>query len=417
MVFQMYRSFERKPFVPDGIRPLDFSKFEPSKLSPKLSQLVPKFHGEWDESAIQHLDAFYTFIEDYEICSEDQVMKLFARTLKDNARQAYESLPTQCISSWRQFEQWFLYEFDDASHEEEMYYDQYEDQSCNLEEDPDLSLRDAFFNIERYEGETSAHLFLRTMNAYHDIPSNIKPPYKEFLNKIVKLKISPKDPDVKLLFQIWDQGIEDEAKGTKVKQKHSNFSESSVEEIEEEVDHDKTSKELDYEEFGNKEEDPLSVDEISTLLDMEYQKYVERGGQIFPLVHKENQIKDVPYETFNEHENLISTKVYHFHEEETHEPEGSCTSREDGMFVEDMYCGLSTKINLFEYNFKKCSDPIYDELAEGNKEHSSYIFLEDNVTIHEEEDASRKDYKITSDLLFNETMENPDIIFCESEVG
>ena len=125
----MYRSFERKLFIPDGIRPLNFNKFdyEPSKLSPKFSQLVPKFHGEWDESAIRHLDAFYTFLEDYDICAEDQVMKLFARTLKDNARQAYESLATQCISSWKQFEQWFLCEFHDISHEEEMCYEQYED--------------------------------------------------------------------------------------------------------------------------------------------------------------------------------------------------------------------------------------------------------------------------------------------------
>ena len=92
----MHRSFERKPFISNGIMPLDFRKFdyEPRKLSPKLLQLVPQFYGEWDELTIQHLDEFYTFIEDYEIFAEDQVMKLFSRTLKYNARQAYESLPT-----------------------------------------------------------------------------------------------------------------------------------------------------------------------------------------------------------------------------------------------------------------------------------------------------------------------------------
>ena len=69
----MLDGFERKLFIPDGIRPLDFNNFdyEPSKLCPKLSQHVPKFHGEWDESAIQHLDAFYAFIEDYEVCAEE----------------------------------------------------------------------------------------------------------------------------------------------------------------------------------------------------------------------------------------------------------------------------------------------------------------------------------------------------------
>ena len=135
MVFQMYRSFERKPFILDGVRPLDFRNFdyELSRLSPKLSQLVPKFHAEWDEWAVQHLDAFHTFVEYFDIYSKDQLITLFAKTLKDNARQAYESLPTQCISSWKQFEQWFLSEFDNASHEEEMYYEQYEDQSYNRE--------------------------------------------------------------------------------------------------------------------------------------------------------------------------------------------------------------------------------------------------------------------------------------------
>ena len=64
---------------------------------------------------------------------------------------------------------------------------------------PNMFPLDVFFNIERYEGKTLAHLFLRVMNTYHEIPSNLKPPYMEFLNKIVKLRISPKDPDVKLL--------------------------------------------------------------------------------------------------------------------------------------------------------------------------------------------------------------------------
>ena len=224
--------------------------YELSRLSPKLSQLVPKFHAEWDESAVQHLDAFHTFVEYFDIYSKDQLITLFARTLKDNARQAYESLPTQCISSWKQFEQWFLSEFDDASHEEEMYYEQYEDQSYNMEEDTDMSLLDAFFNIERYKGETSAHLFLRMLNTYHEIPSNIKPPYMEFLKRIVKLRISLQDPNVKLLLHIWDQGIKDGAKDTKIKQEH-NVSDSNIEVIEKESDHDKTSEELDCKENGN----------------------------------------------------------------------------------------------------------------------------------------------------------------------
>lgn len=122
--------FQRKPIIPDGIRLLDLSGFQciPTKLFPKLSQLVPKFHGEYDESTIDHLDVFYTFVKDYEVYAEDYVMKLFLRTLKDNAREAYESLPTHSISSWRELEQWFLDVFYDAGEEGSMSYEPEEDQ-------------------------------------------------------------------------------------------------------------------------------------------------------------------------------------------------------------------------------------------------------------------------------------------------
>ena len=72
----------------------------------------------------------------------------------------------------------------------------------------------------------------------------------EFLNRIVKLRISLQDLDVKLLLQICDQGIKDGAKDTKIKQEH-NVSDSNIEVIEKESDHDKTSEELDCKENGN----------------------------------------------------------------------------------------------------------------------------------------------------------------------
>ena len=78
-------------------------------------------------------------------------MNLFVKTLKDNARQAYEPLPTQCISSWKDFEHWFLYKFHDASEEDNMCYKWYEDQSCSMEEGPNMSLLYAFFSLERLE--------------------------------------------------------------------------------------------------------------------------------------------------------------------------------------------------------------------------------------------------------------------------
>lgn len=119
------------------------------------------------------------------------------------------------------------------------------------------------------------------------------------------------------------------------------------------------------------------------------------------------------YEIFNEQESpALSTNPYYFHKMETNELEGSYNSQKDDMFAKDEYCSSSIERDMFRHNVKECYDPIYDGLAEENEEYNPFTFLdfEDNVSIHEEEDASRKDYKITSDLLCNEiidTSEHP----------
>lgn len=141
--------FQRKPFIPDGIRPLDLIGFQciPNKLFLKLSQLVPKFHGEYDESTIDHLDVFYTFVKDYEVYAEDYVMKLFARTLRDNARESYESLPTHSISSLRELEQCFLDVFYDAGEERSMSYEPEKDQQYIIEGEVYMSPLGEFIDI------------------------------------------------------------------------------------------------------------------------------------------------------------------------------------------------------------------------------------------------------------------------------
>ena len=68
------------------------------------------------------------------------------------------------------------------------------------------------------------------------------------------------------------------------------------------------------------------MDEISVLLDIEYQKYVEKGGKFFLPIYKEkhiDEIIDVSYEMLNEQESwALSTNPYYFQEMETNEPEG-----------------------------------------------------------------------------------------------
>ena len=121
----------------------------------------------------------------------------------------------------------------------------------------------------------------------------------------------------------------------------------------------------------------------------------------------------------NEQESrALSTNPLYFQEMETNEPEGLYNFRKEDMFAEDEYCSPSIERDMFRYNFKECYDPIHDELAEGNEGYSPYTFLnfKDSVNnMHEEEEKASKDFNITSDLLFNETIENLDIVSCEDE--
>lgn len=258
MMYQIGQPFQRKPFIPDGIRPLDLRGFQcvPTKcILPKLSPLVPKFHGEWDESAIDHLNAFYTFVKDYEIDVEHLVMKLFIRTLWGYAREAYESLPTQSISSMREFEKWFLYEFHVADDEEDdIYYKEDEEQICNMEEESCISPLDAFFDLERYNGESIAGLLTRMINIYVKIPIDSMP---SFSNKMDELGISH-DPELKCIVKSLERhGIiwtPHKVENTGLKKEEG----MCVAECKEE------------------EETLLSTEEISYLLEKEYERYCRR---------------------------------------------------------------------------------------------------------------------------------------------
>lgn len=61
------------------------------------------FHVSESKSIVKKVQSFNEFVEDFQINTKDVVMKVFMRSLKDTAREWYESLPTQCISSWEDF--------------------------------------------------------------------------------------------------------------------------------------------------------------------------------------------------------------------------------------------------------------------------------------------------------------------------
>ena len=72
---------------------------------------------------------------------------------------------------------------------ENMYYDQEAD-LCYTIEEVDIHPLDAFFNLERYEGETSAHLFVRMVDIFQEVSSDIMPLRKELIRNFCELGIS-----------------------------------------------------------------------------------------------------------------------------------------------------------------------------------------------------------------------------------
>ena len=65
---------------------------------------------------------------------------------------------------------------------ENMYYDQEAD-LCYTIEEAHIHPLDAFFNLKRYEGESIAHLFIRMVNIFLEVPLNIMPPWKGLIRK------------------------------------------------------------------------------------------------------------------------------------------------------------------------------------------------------------------------------------------
>lgn len=80
---------------------------------------MPLFHAQESESTHHHVKLFSEFVEDYQLCNEDIVMKLFVRSLKDGAKDLYECLAAQSVSSWDCLRRLFLerYNYDIVSHE------------------------------------------------------------------------------------------------------------------------------------------------------------------------------------------------------------------------------------------------------------------------------------------------------------
>lgn len=74
---------------------------------------------------------------------------------------------------------------------EKVYYDQEADLCYTMEEEYKHPL-DAFVNLERYEGGTSAHLFIRMVDIFQDVPLDIMPSRKDLIKNFLNWEFHQK---------------------------------------------------------------------------------------------------------------------------------------------------------------------------------------------------------------------------------
>jgi hypothetical protein len=119
-----------------------------------LKQL-PKFTGEGDITAEEHLAAFYTFTDDNVIMHADVWMRIFVHSLQGEARKWFKALPPGSIDGIRALDSTFLRQWGDKK--DFMYY------------------MTEFGSLKRKEGEFVSDFSKRFNKMYNRIPAEIKP--------------------------------------------------------------------------------------------------------------------------------------------------------------------------------------------------------------------------------------------------
>jgi hypothetical protein len=95
---------------------------QPLNVLPTYGYLkkLPKFTGEGDISAKEHLEAFYSFTDDHVIMHANVWMRIFIHSLEGEARKWFRALPPISIDGIEPLDNSFLKEWGDKKHF--MYY-------------------------------------------------------------------------------------------------------------------------------------------------------------------------------------------------------------------------------------------------------------------------------------------------------
>jgi hypothetical protein len=116
---------------------------------------LPKFTGEGDVTADEHLEAFYSFTDDNVIMHVDVWMRIFVHSLQGEARKWFKALPLGSINGIEALDSTFLRQWGDKK--DFMYY------------------MTEFGSLKRKEGESVSDFSKRFNKMYNRIPAEIKP--------------------------------------------------------------------------------------------------------------------------------------------------------------------------------------------------------------------------------------------------
>ena len=158
-----------------------------------------------------------------------------------------------------------------------------------------ISPLDAYLNLEKQEGESATEFFMRLFNAYQEIPSEYKPPSSDLLYRMQELGLLYDHQFINFLkFMDNELVVEENECQTEVTYESNEISDSNGDEnfehSEGESAHDDIHMPTNDSECENEVEDSLSMKEISALLDVEYQKNIQRNGPNFFSNHHGEQV-------------------------------------------------------------------------------------------------------------------------------
>ena len=116
---------------------------------------IPKFIGEGDFTAEEHLEDFYSYAKNINIEQEDVWTRLFVQSLDGQARKWFKELPVGLVASIEALDDIFL-----------KHWGERRDHPYYITE---------FINLKRENGESVSNFSKRLNNMHSKIPTEIKP--------------------------------------------------------------------------------------------------------------------------------------------------------------------------------------------------------------------------------------------------